>query len=46
MAFEVKTPSGKLSRLQEVTIQKIIDAGGITGKVTNLEEVVRMIENI
>ena len=30
VAFEVKTESGKLSKLQEITIQRIKEAGGIS----------------
>lgn len=38
-AFEVKQPSGKLTRLQEVTLGKIRAAGGAAVKVTSVEEV-------
>lgn len=38
-AFEVKQPSGRLTRLQEVTIEKIRAAGGVAVKVTSVEEV-------
>lgn len=38
-AFEVKQPSGKLTRLQEITLKKIEDAGGRALKVTSVEEV-------
>lgn len=37
--FEVKQPSGKLTRLQEITLKKIMDAGGVALKVTSVEEV-------
>lgn len=37
--FEVKQPGGKLTRLQEVTLRKIEDAGGVAVKVTSVEEV-------
>ncbi len=37
--FEVKQPSGKLTRLQEITLKKIEDAGGRALKVTSVEEV-------
>ena len=39
VAFEVKTPSGKLSKMQEVTIQRIKEAKGEAYKVTSVEEV-------
>ncbi len=39
MAFEVKTPQGKLSKLQEITIKRINEAGGMAVKVTSLREV-------
>lgn len=38
IAFEVKTPSGKLSKLQEITIRKIKEAKGEAYKVTSVEE--------
>ena len=39
VAFEVKTPSGKLSKLQEITIAKIKAAKGEAYKVTSVEDV-------
>jgi hypothetical protein len=36
VAFEVKTPSGKLTTLQEITLRKINDAKGNAYKVTSL----------
>lgn len=39
MAFEVKTPQGKLSKLQEITIKRINESGGTAFKVTSLQEV-------
>lgn len=39
MAFEVKTPQGKLSRLQEIAIKRINESGGMAFKVTSLQEV-------
>ena len=42
-AFEVKQPSGKLTRLQEVALKKIEDAGGVAGKVTSVEDVKRLL---
>lgn len=38
-AFEVKQPSGKLTRLQESTLGRIRVAGGVAGKVTSVEDV-------
>jgi len=46
VAFEVKTPSGKLSKLQEITITKIKDAKGQAFKVTSLQEVKGILENL
>lgn len=46
VAFEVKTAIGKLSKLQEVTIQKIKDAKGEAFKVTSLDEVKTILENL
>ncbi|MEQ8156603.1 MAG: VRR-NUC domain-containing protein [Clostridiaceae bacterium] len=45
-AFEVKTPSGKLTKLQEKTIQRIKDAKGKAYKVTSVEEVKKILENL
>ncbi|MGN1043545.1 MAG: VRR-NUC domain-containing protein [Acutalibacteraceae bacterium] len=39
MAFEVKTSQGKLSKLQEITIKRINESGGMAFKVTSLQEV-------
>lgn len=46
VAFEVKTPKGKLSKLQKITIQKIKNAKGNAYKVTSLEEVKKILENL
>jgi len=46
LAFEVKTPSGKLTTLQESTLRKINAAKGIACKVTSLQEVKKIIENL
>lgn len=39
VAFEVKTETGKLTKLQEITIQKIRSAKGQAFKVTSAAEV-------
>lgn len=39
LAFEVKQPGRKLTRLQEITLNKIVSAGGLAKKVTSVEEV-------
>ena len=39
IAFEVKTLTGKLSKLQKITIKRINEAGGIAFKVTSIDEV-------
>ena len=46
VAFEVKTPSGKLTKLQETMISKINAAKGNAYKVTTLQEVREIVENL
>jgi len=46
VAFEVKTPSGKLTKLQEITIQKIKDAKGKAYKVTSVEDVKSILDSL
>ena len=46
VAFEVKTPSGKLTPLQESTLTKIMKAKGCAYKVTSLQEVKEILENL
>ena len=46
VAFEVKTPRGKLSKLQEIILQKIQNANGIAYKVTSLEDVKEILESL
>jgi len=46
VAFEVKTSSGKLTKLQETMIQKIKAAKGEAYKVTSLEDVKNIIKNL
>ena len=46
VAFEVKTSSGKLTKLQDITIQKINAAKGEAYKVTSLQEVREIIQNL
>lgn len=46
VAFEVKTPSGKLTKLQETTLHRIQRAGGYAYKVTSLQEVKEIIRNL
>lgn len=46
VALEVKTPSGKLTKLQESTLTKIKDAKGEAYKVTSLQEVKEILENL
>ena len=46
VAFEVKTESGKLTKLQEATIQKIKAAKGEAFKVTSVGEAKEIIENL
>ena len=46
VGFEVKTPDGKLSKLQEITIAKIKAAKGEAYKVTSVEEVRKILETL
>ena len=46
IAFEVKTPSGKLSKLQEITIRNIRAAKGEAFMVTSVEEVKEILQNL
>lgn len=46
VAFEVKTPSGKLSKLQEITINKIRKAQGAAFKVISLAEVKEILKKV
>lgn len=45
-AFEVKTPSGRLTKLQESTLQKIKAAKGCAFKVTSVDEVNAIIKTL
>ena len=46
VAFEVKTPEGRLTKLQEVTIAKIQAAGGVAHKVTGVQEVKEILSSL
>ena len=46
VAFEVKTPAGKASKLQEVTIRKISDAGGAAHIVRSAEAVKNILKEL
>ena len=46
VAFEVKNERGKLSKLQEITIEKIQNAKGMAFKVTSLEEVKEILKGV
>jgi Holliday junction resolvase len=46
VALEVKTPSGKLTKLQEITIRRIRDAKGKAFKVTSVGEVKTILEHL
>ena len=46
IAFEVKTPSGRLSKLQESMIAKIKAAKGEAFKVTSVEDVKQILDNL
>ena len=44
VAFEVNTPTGQMTKLQEITIQKIKDAKGQAFKVTSAAEVAAILK--
>jgi len=46
VAFEVKAPSGRLTKLQESTITKIKAAKGEAFKVTSVDEVKEILNNL
>lgn len=46
IAFEVKTMQGKLSKLQEVMLERINEAGGMAIKVTSLQEVKDILKGV
>ena len=46
IAFEVKTPSGSLSKIQDITLQRINEAKGHAFKVTSVKEVRQILERL
>jgi len=46
VGLEVKTPSGKLTKLQETTLQRIQAAKGCAFKVTSVEEVKEVLQKL
>jgi len=46
VAFEVKVPDGRLTKLQEIMIQKIRAAKGGAFKVTSVEEVKKILDSL
>ena len=46
VAFEVKTETGKLTKLQEITIEKIRNAKGQAFKVTSAAEVANILKTL
>ena len=44
VAFEVKAPTGKATKLQEATINKILSAGGVAAVVRSVDEVRAVLE--
>lgn len=46
VAFEVKTPSGKPTKIQETTIQKINNAKGKAHKVTSVKDVKSILDSL
>ena len=46
VGLEVKTPSGKLTKLQETTLRRIQAAKGQAFKVTSVEKVKEILQNL
>ena len=46
VGLEVKTPDGRLSKLQEITLQRIKAAKGEAFKVTSVNEVKEILKNL
>lgn len=46
MAFEVKTDTGKATLLQEITLRRITEAGGMAQMVRSLDEVKAVMEGL
>lgn len=46
VAFEVKAPGNKLTKLQEITLQRIRDAKGQAFKVTSAAEVAAILSEL
>lgn len=46
LAFEVKTQTGKATLLQEITIKKIVEAGGIAALVRSVDDVKKILEEL
>ncbi|MBP0970260.1 MAG: VRR-NUC domain-containing protein [Oscillospiraceae bacterium] len=46
VAFEVKTDTGKATLLQEITLRKITEAGGMAQMVRSLDEVKAVMEGL
>ena len=46
IAFEVKTETGKATLLQEITLRRITEAGGIAVLVRSLDEVKAVLEGL
>ena len=46
VGLEVKAPSGKLTLLQQATLERIRAAGGVAEKVTSVDEVQTIINSI
>ena len=46
VAFEVKTPNGRLTKLQEITLDRIRAASGAAHKVTSVSEVKNILNEL
>lgn len=46
VAFEVKQPSGKLTKLQEITMKRIRRAKGKAYKVTSVKDVISILDDL
>jgi len=46
VAFEVKRPGGKTTKLQEATLRRISEAGGVAAVVHSVDEARAALENV
>lgn len=46
VAIEVKTPTGRLTKLQKYHIDRIIEAGGVAFVATSVDDVIEKLESL